>query len=149
MNAATSNSPWGTVALVFLAILFPFAVFYLRFFRLWTRGFLAGVRIPIPALLGMHLLKVNPAVIVDGCIAARQGGVDVTPAQLEGHYLAGGNVRNVVLGLVVAHAAKVPLDFDRARSLDLEGHDLPDVVRQWVQEQQHGEGPSPPTDSEQ
>ena len=132
-----NNPLLGIVAVLVAIVLLAVMVVFLRFWRLWLKALLAGAQVPFPVLLGMRLRGVNPAAIVDAYIAAKHAGVDVAPAQLESHHLAGGNVQNVVLGLVVALAANVPLDFDRARSLDLEGHDLPAVVRQWAQEQQH------------
>lgn len=143
-----NNPLLGIVAVLVAIMMITFIVVFLRFWRLWLKALLAGAQVPFPVLLGMRLRGVNPAAIVDAYIAAKHGGVDVTPPQLESHHLAGGNAQNVALGLVVAQAANIPLDFDRARSLDLEGHDLPAVVRQWAQEQRAGEAPSTPTNSE-
>src|SRR5262249_20753464 len=48
------------------------------------------------------------------------------------HYLAGGNVTNVILAIIAAHRAGIPLDFDRAAAIDLAGRDLLDAVRTSV-----------------
>jgi len=48
------------------------------------------------------------------------------------HYLARGNVRNVVQALVAANKAAIPLNFERAAAIDLAGRDVLDAVRTSV-----------------
>jgi uncharacterized protein YqfA (UPF0365 family) len=51
---------------------------------------------------------------------------------LEAHYLAGGNVMNVIHAIIAAHRAGIDLDFDRAAAIDLAGRDVLDAVRTSV-----------------
>jgi uncharacterized protein YqfA (UPF0365 family) len=48
---------------------------------------------------------------------------------LEAHYLAGGDVKRVVLAIIAANRAGIDLDFDRAAAIDLSGRDLAEAVR--------------------
>jgi uncharacterized protein YqfA (UPF0365 family) len=56
----------------------------------------------------------------------------MSTARLEAHFLAGGNVRNVLTAIIAAHRAGIDLDFDRAAAVDLAGRDVLDAVRTSV-----------------
>jgi uncharacterized protein YqfA (UPF0365 family) len=56
----------------------------------------------------------------------------ISTKRLEAHYLAGGNVINVVHAIIAAHRAGIDLDFDRAVAIDLAGRDVLDAVRTSV-----------------
>ena len=115
----------GVVALVFLIVL-------LNFFGLWLRATLAGARIKMSNLIGMRLRIVNPAVIVDAKIMAIKAGLDVDENLLEAHYLARGNVPNVIRALIAANKAQIKLTFAKATAIDLAGRDVLDAVRTSV-----------------
>jgi uncharacterized protein YqfA (UPF0365 family) len=51
---------------------------------------------------------------------------------LEAHYLAGGNVTNVVHALVSAQKAGIALDFQMATAIDLAGHNVLEAVQMSV-----------------
>jgi uncharacterized protein YqfA (UPF0365 family) len=51
---------------------------------------------------------------------------------LEAHYLAGGNVINVVQALIAADKANIDLSFQQAAAIDLAGRDVYDAVRTSV-----------------
>ena len=63
--------------------------------------------------------RVPTGLIVDNRITAVKAGIDLDTDPLEAHYLAGGNVSHVVLALIAAAKAGLPLDFDRACAIDL------------------------------
>jgi uncharacterized protein YqfA (UPF0365 family) len=77
----------------------------------------------------MRLRNVPPAVIVRPLITARKAGIDVTPNQLETHFLAGGNVQKVVNALISADKANIDLPFQQATAIDLAGRDVFDAVQ--------------------
>jgi len=52
--------------------------------------------------------------------------------QLEAHYLAGGNVDNVVNALIAAHRADIDLHFEKAAAIDLAGRDVLEAVKMSV-----------------
>ena len=87
-------------------------------------------------LILMRLRKVNPTVIVRSKIMATQAQLSkvfsISRQQLEAHYLAGGNVPNVIRALVASNRARLSLDFDTARAIDLAGRDVLDAVRTSV-----------------
>jgi uncharacterized protein YqfA (UPF0365 family) len=67
----------------------------------------------------MWFRGVPNALIVDSRITAAKAGLDLGTNELEAHYLAGGNVTQVVLSLIAAAKAGIDLDFNRACAIDL------------------------------
>jgi len=121
---------------IFLIALVLFALFA-RFFRLWIQAVTTGAGITIWDLLGMTFRNVNPNVIVRSKIMAVQAGLGeetgITSKVLEAHYLARGNVPQVVRAMVAAAKAKtIALDFEKARAIDLAGRDVLEAVQTSV-----------------
>lgn len=103
------------------------------YFKLWLRAFVTRARIGPFSLLFMSLRKVNPTAIVDAKIMAVQAGLrDITTERLEAHYLAGGNIKTVIRALVVAHRARIPLDWNTASAIDLAGRNVLEAVQTSV-----------------
>lgn len=120
----------------FVIGLILFAVF-IRYFRLWIQSVTTGANISIFDLLGMTFRKVNPAIITRSKIMAVQAGLDesegLTSTALEAHYLAGGNVPQVIRALIAANKAKtINLTFQEATAIDLAGRDVLDSVQTSV-----------------
>lgn len=110
-----------------------FVFMFLRYFKLWLRGFVTKAGISPPTLVFMGLRNVNPHVIMDARIMAVQAGLtDVTPQGLEAHYLSGGNVRRIVQSLIAAHRAKIDLNWFTASAIDLAGRNVLDAVQTSV-----------------
>jgi uncharacterized protein YqfA (UPF0365 family) len=65
-------------------------------------------------------------------ISAVQAGLQMNVRDLEGHYLAGGNVINVTRALIAADRANLGLDFNRAAAIDLAGRNVLDAVQTCV-----------------
>jgi len=143
-NGGRSPGP-GFFAIVFLgivAILVLFLVIFLIAFaaygKLWFRAYMSSADVSMLSLVGMGFRQVNSQVIVQAKIMAAQAGLDIdqragiSTRRLEAHYLAGGNVTNVILAIIAAHRAGIPLDFDRAAAIDLAGRDVLDAVRTSV-----------------
>ncbi len=100
---------------------------------LWISARAAGVKVRIFAdLVGMRLRRVSPALIVVPQISAIKAGLDTELDLLEGHFLAGGNVDNVVNALIAADKASIDLTFERAAAIDLAGRDVLDAVQMSV-----------------
>ena len=99
---------------------------------LWISALAANVRIGIFTLIGMRLRRVVPAKIVIPMIKATKAGVIVPIGKLEAHYLAGGNVDNVVNSLIAAQRANIPLEFERAAAIDLAGRNVLEAVQMSV-----------------
>lgn len=106
------------IGAVIIAALVLFLV-VAKFFGLWLRAKIANAPVSIPTLIAMWLRKVPNALIVDSRITAAKAGIKIDTDQLEAHYLAGGEVTHVVLSLIAADKAGIPLDYNRACAIDL------------------------------
>lgn len=124
----------GVIIAVFIGIVF-FAVFA-RYFGLWIQSKMTGAGVSFLNLILMSIRKVNPSVMVRSRIMAVQAGLldsyPITIKALEAHYLAGGNVPNVIRALIAAHRAKIDLDWQTAQAIDLAGRDVLEAVRTSV-----------------
>lgn len=128
--------------LFLLLVLLIYGLTAWHFLRLQSRALAAGVTFTVRDWIPMQLRKVPATAIVEARIAAAQEGVDgVTWANLEAHHLAGGNVPQLVEGLIAARRAGKSLDFDRACAIELvsrySGTTLPEVVEKSVHAQVH------------
>ncbi|MCA8996891.1 MAG: flotillin-like protein FloA [Planctomycetaceae bacterium] len=107
-----------------------------RYIGLYVQCVMTGASISLPNLVMMSIRKVNPTVIVRSKIMAVQAGLNdvypITTRALEAHYLAGGNVPNVIRALVAAHRAGIDMDWQVAQAIDLAGRDVLDAVRTSV-----------------
>src|SRR5947208_4846582 len=125
----------AAIACLFFLIV---AIAFAAYGKLWFQAYMSSADVSMMSLIGMGFRQVNSRVIVQTKIMAAQAGLDIghrsgiTTKRLEAHYLAGGNVSNVILAIVAAHRAGIPLDFDRAAAIDLAGRDVLDAVRTSV-----------------
>ncbi len=104
--------------------------FYFIPVGLWITAYFSGVRLKLLRdLVGMRLRKVPPHLIVKPLITAHKAGIYLETAQLEAHYLAGGNVQKVVNALISADKANIDLTFERAAAIDLAGRDVYEAVQ--------------------
>lgn len=113
------------VAIVFIAIV-------LKFGFLWLQALSSGAGVSWFSLIGMFFRRVNPTVIVNSRIMAVKAGLNLSTDILESHYLARGNVPNVIRALIAASRANIPLTFQRAAAIDLAGRDVLDAVQTSV-----------------
>ena len=131
------ENPLAIIAVVVSAIvvLVIFAI-VMRYFGMYIQCVTTGAKIGLLNLIVMSLRKVNPTVIVRSKIMATQAKLNqfysISTRDLEAHYLAGGNVPNVIRALVASTRAHLNLDFDTARAIDLAGRDVLDAVRTSV-----------------
>ncbi len=134
------QSPWnyliwfGVIVLIFGSLIF-FAIFA-RYIGLWIQSRTTGAGIGLFTLFVMSIRKVNPTIIVRCKIMAVQAGLThifpISTRDLEAHYLAGGNVPNVIRALIAAHRANIDLDWITAAAIDLAGRDILEAVRNSV-----------------
>ena len=143
---------WIAVAVVALIIL-------LWFFpvTLWFQALISGVRISLIQLVLMRWRKVPPSTIVMAMVTGTKAGlkldanaleahylakgnvpnvvnalISADKANIEAHYLAKGNVPNVVNALISADKANIALDFKMAAAIDLAGRDVFEAVQMSV-----------------
>ncbi|MBK8845341.1 MAG: flotillin-like protein FloA [Bacteroidetes bacterium] len=110
-----------------LVLLFMF--FYFVPVNLWITAVFSNVRIGILDLVTMRLRKVPPSIIVNALITSSKAGLDITCNELETHFLAGGNVNNVIKAMISADKANIPMSFKMATAIDLAGRDVADAVQ--------------------
>jgi uncharacterized protein YqfA (UPF0365 family) len=118
--------------IVILGIVLLSILFYIVPIGLWFQGILTNSRISLLQLMFMRWRKVPPSVIMNAMINGKKAGLDLSPDQLEAHYLAGGHVQKVVNALISADKANIPLDFKTATAIDLAGRDVFDAVQMSV-----------------
>jgi uncharacterized protein YqfA (UPF0365 family) len=123
---------FGAVALLILVVAALVIVLYLIPVRLWIAAFASGAYIGLFTLVGMRLRRVPPSTIVTARISAVKAGLDIPVNDLEAHYLAGGNVVNVVNALISADKANIAMPFKRAAAIDLAGRDVLAAVKMSV-----------------
>ncbi len=124
-----------SIALVIIlvgGIIFLFTFLYFVPLGLWFSAQLSRVRINLLQLVFMRFRKVPPQVIVKAMINSTKAGLRLTRDELEAHYLAGGNVTNVINALISADKANIELDFKSATAIDLAGRDVFQAVQMSV-----------------
>ncbi len=123
----------GIYIVVALAVIvFIWLFFYLIPLGLWFSAVFARVYVPIWQLVGMRIRKVPPSIILNNLVSATKAGLNLNADELEAHYLAGGNVKQVVNALISADKANIPLDFKAGTAIDLAGRNVFEAVQMSV-----------------
>lgn len=112
----------GVVAALFFFL-------YLLPVNLWFTAQLSGVKISLLNLFLMRLRKVPPSLVTNAMIISTKAGLNISSNEIETHFLAGGNVNNVIKALISADKANIPLTFKLATAIDLAGRDVFDAVQ--------------------
>lgn len=114
MDNSVTMLIWIGVAIIALLI-------FLWFFpiTLWFQALISGVRISLLQLILMRWRKVPPGTIVMAMITGTKAGLKLDANELEAHYLAKGNVPNVVNALISADKANIDLNFNMAAAIAL------------------------------
>lgn len=120
------------ILIIFLCLVFISLIAYFIPLGLWISALAADVRISLFNLVGMRIRRVSPQMIVLPLIKGTKAGLVLNANQLEAHYLAGGNVDNVVDALIAAHRAQIDLSFEQAAAIDLAGRDVLEAVQMSV-----------------
>ena len=126
------------VVQMFMLVMIAFAVILILYFvpiGMWIQGIVSlGLgRIRIVDLIRMRLRKISPRLVTDGVINLHKAGlVNIATDMLETHYLAGGNIQNIVSAMIAANKANIPLTFETATAIDLAGRDVKEAVQTSV-----------------
>lgn len=124
-----------SLILLGFVIIFLLLLFYFVPIGMWIQAVVSvGLgKVSILDLIRMRLRKIPPRLITDGVINSHKAGLThLTTDMLETHYLAGGNVANVVLSLIAADKANIDLKFETATAIDLAGRDVKTAVQTSV-----------------
>lgn len=123
------EQPLYLLILAFVCIVLFFLFLYFVPVNLWITARFSGVKIGLADLIFMRIRKVPPRIVVDSLITATKAGLDITSNDLETHFLAGGNVPNVIRALISADKANISLSFKQATAIDLAGRDVFQAVQ--------------------
>ena len=126
----------GITALVFIFLYFVPV-------NLWITAQFSGVQIGLLEIIFMRVRRVPPSIIVNSLITATKAGLTIKDdahtsdrklqgPDLETHYLAGGNVPQVITALISAEKANIDLTFKQATAIDLAGRDVFEAVTMSV-----------------
>ena len=120
----------GTILGIFLlVVIFVFSAIILSVLAAWVQAWGSGAYIKLSSLIGMKILRKVPVMLITRArIQATKAGIDINTDLLEAHYLARGNVINVVQALIAADKANIELSFQQAAAIDLAGRDILDAV---------------------
>ncbi|MFH6984502.1 flotillin-like protein FloA [Marinoscillum luteum] len=129
-----------TVIILFACIIAFFVFLYFVPINLWITAIFSGVRVGLLELVFMRIRKVPPSAVVNALITATKAGLTITEDEsglkrklktqdLETHYLAGGNVPQVIRALISADKANINLTFKQATAIDLAGRDVFEAVQ--------------------
>ena len=127
--------PFPSMILLVVILVFVLLLFYFVPVGMWIQGVVSlGLgRITIIDLIRMRLRKISPRLVVDNVINSHKAGLDhIKTDMLETHYLAGGNVSDVIHALIAADKAKIPLEYETATAIDLAGREVKKAVETSV-----------------
>jgi uncharacterized protein YqfA (UPF0365 family) len=122
----------GAIIIVLGILAFAVGAILVHFLGVWVRALMSGAKVSFGQLIGMRLRKVSPSLIVDARIRLVKAGLQLEADPLEAHFLAGGDVLNVVTALIAADKANIDLTFQQAAAIDLAGRDVLDAVQTSV-----------------
>ncbi|MFY0689670.1 MAG: flotillin-like protein FloA [Cyclobacteriaceae bacterium] len=129
------------ILIIFAAIIGIFIFLYFVPINLWITAIFSGVRVGLLELVFMRIRKVPPSIVVNSLITATKAGLTIVDdnevesrrklkaSDLETHYLAGGNVPQVIKALISADKANITLSFKQATAIDLAGRDVFEAVQ--------------------
>ncbi|SFH70055.1 flotillin-like protein FloA [Pisciglobus halotolerans] len=125
-----NTGSWIGFAIIAVILIILVSIF-LRFVPvgLWITAFFSGVKVGIGTLVGMRLRRVTPHHIIRPLIKATKAGLSLDINDLEAHYLAGGDINQVIDALIAAERANIPLKFEQAAAIDLAGRNVFEAVQ--------------------
>lgn len=119
--------------LFFMALIGLQIFFYFVPFPLWLSARLSRVPVGLVELIVMRTFrKIPPHELIMPAITAAYAGIPIDIKKLQSHYMAGGNVQNVVSALIAASKAHIALTWDTATGIDLAGRNVLEAVQMSV-----------------
>jgi uncharacterized protein YqfA (UPF0365 family) len=143
MNSITPIAAANTIAIITIVaaiVILGTAIIVLaliwQLVKLWIRAKLTRANVTMLDLIGMKFRRIDADTLVRSKITATQAGLDdpeMTTKALEAHYMARGNVPQVVRALIAARKSrKIDLSFLQAAAIDLAGRDVLEAVQTSV-----------------
>src|SRR5947209_19630786 len=113
LNLLADFSPiWIGLLVIFLIIILVLLVVVGQFIGLWIRSWVSGAHVSLVELMGMRVRKVNALTIFNSRIQAHRAGLAISTAEMESHYLAGGDVQRVINAMIAATKANIGLPWN-------------------------------------
>lgn len=128
---------WGAALFLAFVLLFTIGIFA-KWGSYWFQAYMSDADVSMKSLIVMSFLRIDHRMIVTAKVMARQAGLSIdhetgmSTNRLQAHFLAGGDVKNVVQAMIVAHRAGIKLDFDSAAAIDLAGRNVLHAVQTSV-----------------
>ena len=118
------------IAIIAIVVIVILSMFF-RFVPvgLWVTAYFSGVKVSIGTLVVMRLRRVAPQNIIRPLIKATKAGLEININELEAHYLAGGDINQVIDALIAAQRANIDLVFKQAAAIDLAGRNVFEAVQ--------------------
>jgi uncharacterized protein YqfA (UPF0365 family) len=116
-----------TVLIILLIVLIY--LYYITIGKFWLQALLSGVRVTNYEILSMIVRKTPVKILIRELIKSHKAGILIRTIDLEVIHLAGGNIVNIVDGLIFAKNKGIKMDFDEAVSLDMQKKDLIQYLR--------------------
>lgn len=135
MNLTQLGLSGGLIALFVVLGVFVVAFIVLMCLvplKTWFIALISGAHVPMTRLIGMRMRRIKVGPIIDAYIQARKAGIAIDIVDLETHYMAGGDIEKIIVALISAHSAKIPLSVDQAKAIDLAGRDVAKAVKMCV-----------------
>ncbi len=104
-------------------------VVVVKYFLIWRTGRGAGAEVGLGDLIAMRMRKVDPRVVIDAYVAARNAGLDVAIKDIEQHHSHGGRVENVIEAVRLAGSRKLRVTWRGLCQQDLNGEDVVEIIR--------------------
>jgi uncharacterized protein YqfA (UPF0365 family) len=110
--------------LILYIIIAIFILIALSNIAIWFQAKVSGLNVTLLEIIFMKFRKVPAKLIIENNIMAVKAGLELSTANLEAHYLSGGNVGRVTKALIAADKANIDLTFNKATAIDLAGENV-------------------------
>jgi uncharacterized protein YqfA (UPF0365 family) len=115
--------------IIIIGIALILILYYLLIARYWLKCLLSGVRISQLEIIFMRFRGTPVELIITELIKSNKSGVLLTRDELEACHLAGGNVSNVVNGLIYAKSIGYKMTIAEAIQLDQQKFDIVNYLK--------------------
>lgn len=115
--------------IVFLILL---SIFLLLPKKVYFSAMFSGAYVSMFKLIGMKMRKINLEEIVGAYILAKKSHIGLGMYDFEIVITSGGHPKKIVEGLIAGKNAKLEIDFEFAKAVDISGMDILQVVRECI-----------------
>ncbi len=107
------------LVLSFVLLLLCLCVF-VTFASTWLQAFMSGAQVDLLDLIGMRLRRTDYKTVVRALIVARQGGVWVSPVDMERAWVQGVDLEKVTLAVIQATKNNMNVTFEELVDAEVE-----------------------------